>query len=67
MLFVVVLMLAIATLFYIAATFQYQGYVWFDQTCASFSSFCEHPNSVAIGCIAVIVFFMIGRTMKGVD
>jgi len=64
MLFVVALMAAIATWFYIAATYQYQGNAWVDQTCASLPSFCQSPNKVAIGCIAVIVFFMIARTFK---
>ncbi len=64
MLFVVALMAAVATWFYIAATYQYQGYVWVDQTCASLPSFCQSPNKVAIGCIAVVVFFLIARTLK---
>ena len=64
MLFVVALMAAIATWFYIAATYQYQGYAWVDQTCASLPSFCQSPNKVAIGCIAVVVFFLIARTLR---
>ncbi len=64
MLLVVLLMLAIATWFYIAATYQNQGYVSVDQTCASLPSFCESPNKVAIGCIAFVVFFLIVRTLK---
>lgn len=64
MLFVVVLMLAIATWFYIAALLRFQGHDLVEQTCSSLPSFCDHPNSVTIGCIAVIVFFMIVRIMK---
>jgi uncharacterized protein involved in cysteine biosynthesis len=64
MLFIVALMAAIATWFYIAATYQYQGYAWVDQTCDSLPSFCGSPNKVAIGCIAVVVISLIVQTMK---
>lgn len=64
MLFVALLMLAIATWFYLAAIYLNQGYVWVDKTCAALPSFCDSPNKVAIGCIAVFVFFLIVRTMK---
>jgi fumarate reductase subunit C len=64
MLFVTLLMTAIAIWFYVAAIYQFQGYVWVDKTCANLTSFCQSPNKVAIGCIAVFVFFLIARTFK---
>jgi len=64
MLFVALFLIAIATWFYIAAILQNQGHVWVDQTCASLPSFCAAPNKVALGCIALFVFFLIARTMK---
>jgi len=64
MLFVTLLMAAIAIWIYVAAIYQFQGYIWVDNTCASLPSFCQSPNKVAIGCIAVVVFFLIARTFK---
>lgn len=64
MLFVALFLIVFAIWFYIAAIFQNQGYAWVDQTCASLPSFCASPNKVAIGCIAIFVFFLIARTMN---
>jgi hypothetical protein len=64
MIFVVLVMLGIATWFYIAPLIQYQGYVWAERTCTSLPAFCDSPNAVAIGSIVIIVFFMIARTVR---
>ena len=64
MTFLVPLVLAIAAWFYIAALYQNHGYAWIDQTCSALPSFCANPNKVAIGAIAVVVFFLIAQTMR---
>ena len=64
MILIVPLVLAIAVWFYIAALYQNHGYTWIDQTCTYLPGFCDNPNKVAIGAIAVVAFVLIAHTMK---
>jgi hypothetical protein len=57
MFFVALLLLAATGLFYGAASLQYHGYAWADQTCASAQSLCDSPHIVAIGAVAAIAIF----------
>ena len=64
MLFVVLILLAATGLFYAAATFQYQGYAWADQTCASMPLLCGSPHIVAIGAVVTIAVFFVMEKIR---
>ena len=51
--YLVLALLAVGGWFKVAATYQFHGYAWADQTCARVQFLCTDPNLVLVAAIVI--------------
>ena len=61
---IAIILLVAGAWFFAAALFQYQGYGWADQSCASIPYFCDSPELVLGGCIIAALILLGMRMMS---
>jgi len=64
MAFLAFVVLAAGGWFFVSALYEYHGYAWADETCASMPSFCSSPATVLIVAIVIAVSLLVVHTIK---